>query len=56
MVSAQFGRAELSAAGALVAYLELTQKGKFPALKPLKREGETGRHGDRRRQRGAISS
>src|SRR5688572_21209139 len=39
----QFGRAELSAAGALVSYLELTQKGKFPALKPLKREGETGR-------------
>ncbi|MGH6872523.1 MAG: DNA mismatch repair protein MutS [Rhizomicrobium sp.] len=31
----QFGRAELSAAGALVGYLELTQKGKLPALKPL---------------------
>jgi DNA mismatch repair protein MutS len=30
-----FGRAELSAAGALVGYLELTQKGKLPALKPL---------------------
>jgi len=30
-----FSRAELSAAGALVAYLELTQKGKLPALKPL---------------------
>jgi DNA mismatch repair protein MutS len=30
----QFGRAELSAAGALVAYLELTQKGKLPALGP----------------------
>ncbi len=28
----QFGRAELSAAGALIAYLELTQKGKLPAL------------------------
>jgi DNA mismatch repair protein MutS len=39
----QFGRAELSAAGALVAYLELTQKGKFPPLKPLKREADTGR-------------
>ena len=39
----QFGRAELSAAGALVAYLELTQKGKFPALKPLKREADAGR-------------
>jgi DNA mismatch repair protein MutS len=37
----QFNRAELSAAGALVAYLELTQKGKFPALKSLKRDGET---------------
>jgi DNA mismatch repair protein MutS len=39
----QFTRAELSAAGALVAYLELTQKGKFPALKSLKREGELSR-------------
>jgi DNA mismatch repair protein MutS len=28
----QFGRAELSAAGALIAYLDLTQKGKLPAL------------------------
>jgi DNA mismatch repair protein MutS len=33
----QFSRAELSAAGALIAYLELTQKGKLPALSPLKR-------------------
>src|SRR6202012_1710813 len=30
-----FSRAELSAAGALVGYLELTQKGKIPALKPI---------------------
>ncbi len=30
-----FGRAELSAAGSLVGYLELTQKGKLPALRPL---------------------
>ncbi len=30
-----FGRAELSAAGALIAYLELTQKGNLPALSPL---------------------
>src|SRR6201996_3829964 len=30
-----FGRAELSAAGAPVGYLELTQKGKLPALKPI---------------------
>ena len=36
----QFSRAELSAAGALVAYLDLTQKGKLPALKPLSRIGE----------------
>ena len=28
----QFSRAELSAAGALIAYLDLTQKGKLPAL------------------------
>ncbi|HTO41862.1 MAG TPA: DNA mismatch repair protein MutS, partial [Rhizomicrobium sp.] len=30
-----FSRAEISAAGALVGYLDLTQKGKLPALKPL---------------------
>jgi DNA mismatch repair protein MutS len=40
-----FSRAELSAAGALVSYLELTQKGKRAGLKPLKREAETGRMG-----------
>jgi DNA mismatch repair protein MutS len=33
-----FSRAELSAAGALIAYLELTQKGKLPVLQPLARE------------------
>ncbi|HEY5048140.1 MAG TPA: DNA mismatch repair protein MutS, partial [Rhizomicrobium sp.] len=32
-----FSRAELSAAGALVGYFELTQKGKLPVLKPLSR-------------------
>jgi DNA mismatch repair protein MutS len=32
-----FGRAELSAAGALIAYLELTQKGNLPALQPIAR-------------------
>jgi DNA mismatch repair protein MutS len=37
-----FTRPELSAAGALVSYLELTQKGKCPALKPLKREAACG--------------
>ena len=35
-----FTRAELSAAGALVGYLELTQKGKLPALKTLARVPE----------------
>ena len=34
-----FSRAELSAAGALIGYLELTQKGKIPALAPLVRDG-----------------
>ncbi|WP_343564624.1 DNA mismatch repair protein MutS [Kiloniella sp. b19] len=36
-----FSRAELSAAGALLNYVELTQKGKFPRLSPLRqlREG-----------------
>jgi DNA mismatch repair protein MutS len=32
-----FGRAELSAAGALIAYLDLTQKGNLPALQKLTR-------------------
>ncbi len=32
-----FSRAELSAAGALTLYLELTQKGRLPTLKPLAR-------------------
>ena len=35
-----FSRSELSAAGALVGYLELTQKGKLPALKTLARVPE----------------
>lgn len=34
-----FTRAEVAAAGALIGYLELTQKGKLPALSPLTREG-----------------
>jgi DNA mismatch repair protein MutS len=38
-----FGRADLSAAGALIAYLDLTQRGKRPALKLLKREGSATR-------------
>jgi DNA mismatch repair protein MutS len=37
-----FTRAELSAAGALVGYLDLTQKGKLPALKPLSRVSAKG--------------
>ena len=38
-----FTRAELSAAGALVAYLDLTQKGKHASLKPLKRDADSVR-------------
>ncbi len=34
----QFGRAELAAMGALVEYLEITQKGKLPLLQPPQRE------------------
>lgn len=34
----QFDRAELAAAGALVDYVELTQKGKFPHIKPLRKQ------------------
>jgi DNA mismatch repair protein MutS len=37
-----FSRAELSAAGALAGYLDLTQKGKLPALKPLARISANG--------------
>lgn len=35
----QFGRAEVAAAGALVAYVELTQKGRVPRLSPPRRVG-----------------
>jgi DNA mismatch repair protein MutS len=38
-----FTRAELSAAGALLGYLELTQKGKLPKLKPPQRSGQDAR-------------
>lgn len=37
-----FSRAEISAIGALVDYLELTQKGKLPLLRPPKRETTAG--------------
>ncbi|WP_108025672.1 DNA mismatch repair protein MutS [Rhodovulum kholense] len=37
-----FGRAELSAMGALVDYLEITQKGKLPLLRPPIREAMGG--------------
>jgi len=37
-----FGRAELSAMGAIVDYLELTQKGKLPLLRPPMREAAGG--------------
>ncbi len=35
-----FGRAEISAMGALIEYLEITQKGKLPLLRPPQRENE----------------
>lgn len=35
-----FSRSDLSAAGALIAYLDLTQRGKRPALKPLRSEAQ----------------
>ncbi|HEY6578925.1 MAG TPA: DNA mismatch repair protein MutS, partial [Rhizomicrobium sp.] len=38
-----FSRAEISAAGALVGYLDLTQKGKLPSLKPLSQSGSDAR-------------
>ena len=37
-----FGRAELSAMGAIAAYLELTQRGKLPLLRPPLREAAGG--------------
>jgi DNA mismatch repair protein MutS len=36
-----FGRAEVGAMGAIVAYLELTQRGRLPLLRPPQREVET---------------
>ncbi len=36
-----FSRAEIAAAGAVLAYLELTQKGKLPALLPPRQEVQT---------------
>jgi DNA mismatch repair protein MutS len=37
-----FTRAEIAAAGALLDYLDLTQKGRFPALEPPRRLSPTG--------------
>lgn len=37
-----FSRAEIAAAGALTAYVELTQKGKLPALRPPRQETSAG--------------
>lgn len=37
----QFSRAEIAAAGAVLAYLELTQKGKLPALRILRQQGQS---------------
>lgn len=37
-----FGRAELGAMGAIVAYLDITQKGKLPLLQPPVRESHDG--------------
>ncbi|MEO1140601.1 MAG: DNA mismatch repair protein MutS, partial [Pseudomonadota bacterium] len=36
-----FGRAEIAAMGAIVEYLQITQKGKLPLLRPPARESET---------------
>ena len=41
-----FCRAELSAAGALIAYLDLTQKGQQVALQRLARVSASAFHGD----------
>jgi len=38
----RFGRPELAAMGAIVEYLEITQKGKLPLLQPPLRESESG--------------
>jgi DNA mismatch repair protein MutS len=38
----RFGRAEIAAAGALAAYVELTQKGRVPPLQPPRRLAEDG--------------
>ncbi len=36
-----FSRAEIAAAGAVISYLELTQKGKLPALSPPRQQSQT---------------
>ncbi len=38
----RFGRAEIAAAGALAAYIDLTQKGRVPPLQPPRRLAEDG--------------
>jgi len=38
----EFSRAEIAALGALIDYVELTQKGKVPALRPPRREAADG--------------
>ena len=37
-----FSRAEVAAAGAVLAYLELTQKGRLPSLRPPQQQSQTG--------------
>ena len=46
---AAFGRAELGALGAIVDYLELTQRGRLPLLRPPVREARRRADADRRR-------
>ena len=38
----RFGRGEIAAAGALAAYIDLTQKGRAPPLQPPRRLAEDG--------------
>ena len=52
----QFSRAELGACGALINYVELTQKGRLPRLSPPRRITPGHPYGDRTPRPGAISS
>ena len=53
---AAFDRAEVAALGAIVDYLDLTQRGRLPLLRPPVARGRRRADADRRARPGATSS